>query len=477
MINRQEFVKRWARALESRGGSVLIGAGLSISAGYPDWRTLLRDVAKELGLDITNETDLAAVAQYSINKSAGSKAKMRAAIVDHFPPKADAPRPFKVLARLPLRHVWTTNYDTLIETAWQLERKLVDVKSRNADLGHEMPWAHTILYKMHGSADHPADVVIAKDDYELYRKDRPGFLQLLAGHLVSMEMLFLGFSFTDPNLSHLFSSIREAFRGDGPRHYAIVRKPVRNPRSESSSAFRADRIRHALWIEDLQRYGIECLEIDNYSEIEVILSEVEMELARSSVLVSGSFPVGSSVPSEERAFIEDVSRRVGTEIAKHGKRLVSGYGLTVGSAAMSGALTVVLGEPIPNLERSLLLRPFPRETPNGLTKKEFQKQYREAMIRQAGVCIFIAGYKEKNGRLIEGEGTLEEFEAARNAGRVCIPIASTGHAAAKLWGMMDKSWSSKREGYPKSLFNALNKESDPKNIARVISSILDQLGS
>jgi hypothetical protein len=107
------------------------------------------------------------------------------------------------------------------------ERKLLDVKSRNADLGVDKPWAHAILYKMHGSVDHPAEVVIAKDDYELYRRERPGFLQVLTGQLVTKQILFLGFSFTDPNIGHLFASIREAFKDNGPEHYALVRRPKR----------------------------------------------------------------------------------------------------------------------------------------------------------------------------------------------------------------------------------------------------------
>jgi hypothetical protein len=53
---------------------------------------------------------------------------------------------------------------------------------------------------MHGTVDHPAEVVIAKDDYELYRHVRPAFLQVLTGQLVTKQTLFLGFSFSDPAL-------------------------------------------------------------------------------------------------------------------------------------------------------------------------------------------------------------------------------------------------------------------------------------
>ena len=190
-MKRAEFIRCWSQSLDQGSAAVFIGAGLSRRANYPDWRTLLKDIAKELGLDIKQEYDLAAVAQYSLNRTTGKRTKLGKLIIDHFPPKHDAPPPFRILARLPLRHVWTTNYDTLIEVAWGQERKQLDIKSRNDDLGQDKPWAHAILYKMHGSVDHPTEVVIAKDDYEMYRRIRPGFLQVLTGQLVSKQFLFL----------------------------------------------------------------------------------------------------------------------------------------------------------------------------------------------------------------------------------------------------------------------------------------------
>jgi len=189
---------------------------------------------------------------------------------------------------MPLRHIWTSNYDLLPETAWRNERKLLDVKSRNDDLGFDKPWAHAILYKMHGSVDHPSDIVVAKDDYELYRNMRPGFLQVLTGHLVSKQFLFLGFSFTDPNLAHLFGNMREAFRDNRPEHYAIVRCPARGRGKKSKERYKTESIRYRLWVEDLQRYGIQCVEVAEHDEIDDILREIELTLDRRSVFVSGS---------------------------------------------------------------------------------------------------------------------------------------------------------------------------------------------
>jgi hypothetical protein len=308
------FIERWSKSLELGSAAVFIGAGLSWRAGYPDWRTLLSDIARELGLDIGLEHDLAAVAQYSLNRATGKRTKLTKLIVDHFPPRGDAPEPFRIVARLPVRHVWTTNYDTLAEVAWAQECRSLDVKSRNDDLSVDKPWAHAILYKMHGSVDHPSEVVIAKDDYELYRRTRAGFLQVLTGQLVSKQMLFLGFSFTDPNIAHLFASIREAFQENGPEHYAIVRRPKLSSGVNAKRFSKIDKVRHALWVEDLQRYGIQCVEVDEYEDVDAILRAVELRLAGRSVFVSGSFP--TSADSDQRSYVGTVAREVGRVIAQ-----------------------------------------------------------------------------------------------------------------------------------------------------------------
>jgi hypothetical protein len=480
-VDRSTFVQRWTEALEKGSASVFVGAGLSRSAGYPDWRTLLGDVAVTLGLDIDDEHDLAAVAQYSINRAAGKRQELSRLIAREFAPKSEAPEPFRLLARLPLRHVWTTNYDSLPETAWRQERKLLDVKSRNEDLGIDKHWAHSILYKMHGTVDHPADVVIAKDDYELYRRMRPGFLQVLTGHLVSKHFLFLGFSFTDPNLAHLFSSIRESFRDNGPEHYAIVRRPAQEKGKKDRKRFKAERIRHELWVVDLQRYGIQCVEIDEFVEIDEILREVEMRLARRSIMISGSFP-DTLVPADldRRRQIEAVARGVGRLIAERGKRLVSGFGLVVGSAAVAGALGVVLKEDAPNLDKSLMLRPFPQEAPAGAEETEFKRRYREGMIQQSGACVVVAGQKdvERAGgtERIVADGVIDEVEDARRIGRAVIPVGATGGAAAVVWKQQeaefDKLW-------PKTLrtaFGALGNDiSTSDELVTAVGQFLDHL--
>jgi hypothetical protein len=48
----ETFIEQWTKSLELGSAGVFIGAGLSVRAGYPTWRSLLADIATELGLDM-----------------------------------------------------------------------------------------------------------------------------------------------------------------------------------------------------------------------------------------------------------------------------------------------------------------------------------------------------------------------------------------------------------------------------------------
>jgi hypothetical protein len=71
-------------------------------------------------------------------------------------------------------------------------------------------------------------------------------LPLLQAHLTSMSMLFVGLSFTDPNIRHVLSLIRESFTDAPPEHFAIVRPPHRDDFA-SNDEFDARSAQHKLW--------------------------------------------------------------------------------------------------------------------------------------------------------------------------------------------------------------------------------------
>jgi hypothetical protein len=468
-MNKRQFVDRYSKWVDKGSAAAFIGAGMSQAANYPSWRSLLADVATELGLDIEREHDLAGVVQYYLNRSVGNRLRIGQIIREHFPPLKDVPPALRVLARMPIRTIWTTNYDKLIERAWELQDKDLEVKSRNQDLVVDTLWAHAVLYKMHGTVDHPAEVVLAKNDYELYRRERQGFHQLLIGNLISKHFVFLGFSFTDPNLSYVFALIREAFHAEStPEHYAIVRKPKRSKGKGARKAHEYELNRHKLWIEDLNRYGINCLEVNEYAEIEEILAAVERRIVSRSVFVSGSFPEHGN--DQKRQDVEEIASAVGKLIAKRGMRLVSGFGIVIGRAVISGAIEESYNSHTPNLDRTMYLRPFPKRPPKGFDPSEFLARYRVDLLSKAGITIFIGGMKKVSGKgLVPAAGVLEEFSISSSIGSLPIPIGVTGGAALKIWKSVSQSYNKFYSGMRRRHFDRLNDSS--LSAAELIGSV------
>ena len=110
----EAFIKDFVKDLSESNVAIFAGAGMSKSVGYVDWPELLRDIATEIGLNVDNEHDLIALAQFHVNQHKGS-VKLAKKILEEFSEQAEPSIVHDILARLPIRTYWTTNYDTLIE--------------------------------------------------------------------------------------------------------------------------------------------------------------------------------------------------------------------------------------------------------------------------------------------------------------------------------------------------------------------------
>lgn len=479
MVAKKAFVQEWAEKLEQGYGTVFLGAGVSMGAGYPSWRGLLHAIAEELELDIEQEHDLAAVAQHFVNKS-GGKSRLTSVIAKEFP-KKPVPDVLRLVARLPLRHIWTTNWDELIETALVENRREPQVMERAGDLTFERADADVVVYKMHGSVRHLDDVVFVTDDFELYRIKREAFLRVLAAHLISTSFLFIGISFTDPNLGHLLAGIREMFvryqpeAPGGKPHYAIVRKPQKadfENKDNAEAKFKTATVRHDLFVNDLKRYNIQTVEVDSYGEINSLLAEVEQRIARRSVFVSGSLPDGA-LDAQETTRIRAIAAEIGRVIAASGKRLVSGYGLGIGDHVLSGMLSAGWIATTSTLDRRLTIRPFPQQLPAGVDKDAFKTRYREDLIAPTGTSVVVCGMREAAGGGFElAAGVREEVEIARRLGRIVVPIGVTKGVAAELWQQLNGDIANLDKRIPKDAFEKLG---DPNAEVAAIGAALGKI--
>ena len=225
VIKKEEFIKKYVKALREGNAAVFAGAGLSRSSGFVDWKELVREFAEEINLDVEKETDLLSVTQFYRNKKRNRSA-INSKILNAFSKDVNLNENVEILAKLPIFTYWTTNYDQLIEKSLETVNRRPDVKHETEQLANMLYDRDAIVYKMHGDVNHPAHTVLTKEDYELYEHHRPLFRTALKGDLVSKVFLFVGFSFTDPNLDYVLSQIRSLLGENVPTHYCIFKKPL-----------------------------------------------------------------------------------------------------------------------------------------------------------------------------------------------------------------------------------------------------------
>jgi hypothetical protein len=424
----RNFITDYLAEMVEGNAAIFAGAGLSVPAGFVDWRDLLRPLSKELELNIDLESDLVAVAQFHVNSNGQNRHRLHSAIIEALSPNRSPTSNHKLLAQLPIRTFWTTNYDKLIEEALREYGKVVDVKSAVPQLATTRQGRAATIYKMHGDVERPDDAIVTKDDYERYAKDRGAFITALQGDLVSKTFLFLGFSFTDPNLEQVLSQVRQTFTSNQRRHYALFRVRSRGP-SESDDEFEHHRTRQALVIEDLKRFNVKVLLIDEYTEITEILTELVERFRRRTVFVSTSV---ANFEPWGRTQITQFAQNLGEALVADGTRIATGLGLGIGDAIFTGALRKIMERKDSSIEDSLVLRPFPQSgDPTQLTA--LWDAYRKEILSHSGIALFLFGNKEdSSATVVNADGMVREFKIAIEHGLPVLPIGATGSAAKTL---------------------------------------------
>ena len=429
-ISETEFIREYTRELHSKNAAVFAGAGLSMASGYVDWKGLLKEIIEDLHLDPEKEDDLVTLAQYHCNQAGGNKTRLTKAIFDSFAPIKTPTANHRILARLPIHTYWTTNYDKLIEKALEEAKKVPDVKHELRQLSVTRPDRDVSVYKMHGDVDHPADAIISKDDYEAYPLTMSAFVSALRGDLVEKTFLFLGFSFTDPNIDYILSRVRVQYEKHQRHHYCIQKKVTKDAK-ESNDEFKYRQLKQDYFIRDLKRFSVYTVLVDDYQQITDLLDRVALNYKRASILISGAAEeYGTWTPADAQAFMHELSRQV----ASKKNRIITGFGVGIGSATLNGTLAYLNDAGKTISDDDVVVRPFPQVATGGTSLDAQWEQYRKALIEHAGIAIFVFGNKrDARGKIVLSDGVRKEFDLCVAARVRPLPIGATGFMAGELW--------------------------------------------
>lgn len=469
MVKKAELIRKYVEAIREGNAAVFAGAGLSCSSGYVDWKNLLRPLASDIDLDVDKENDLLSVAQFYRNKR-GSQASIHQEIMRAFSKEASLNENVRIITRLPIFTYWTTNYDELLENGLKASNRNPDVKSESDQLSIIKPDRDAIVYKMHGDVNHPTTAVLTKTDYELYENRRPLFRTALKGDLISKRFLFIGFSFEDPNLDYILGQIKSLLNDAIPEHFCFFRK-VQKTDYSTEADFGYARARQEMQADNLKNYGIQTLFVDSYDEITDILKEIEKASKMKNVFISGS--AEEFTMPWDRGSAEVLASKLAGALVHENCRITSGFGLGIGSAVINGALDVIYAEKFRHVDEHLCLRPFPQNISDPNERAERWKKYREDMLSETGVAIFIFGNKrDGSGNVIDANGCLQEFEIAKEKGNMIIPLGSTGYAAKQIFDRVKTDIAD--YPYLVKYIDQLEKETDISKLVEIVMAIVKE---
>jgi NAD-dependent SIR2 family protein deacetylase len=219
------FIEHIIKQLSEGKMSAMVGAGFSKNANknYPTWTELLFDMVQEIYKVKTKKKKKALIDEkgYSsiIEKYINFKGHRES--VDFYIEKQflkisnnNDLEAHEKLLNLPWNNVYTTNYDDLLETAYNNSYKMRFEYTKITDSVDLAVKPSKRIIKLHGSLRDPDEeknkvfcfdncrehnYIITKKDYDTYPQRHEAFTQLMRISLLQEKFCLFGFSATDPN--------------------------------------------------------------------------------------------------------------------------------------------------------------------------------------------------------------------------------------------------------------------------------------
>jgi SIR2-like domain len=213
------------------------GSGLSAWAGLPTWGNFLKLMVEELhseepgrhdGNELGNLIEkgkLLEVADYckdALNQGHYNNILRSRLRGDNI---IDFPEPYHLIVQLPFSAVITTNYDKLLERAYERLKNIspkipthMDIES----LGTLLFLNEFFILKAHGDIDRPESMILTTRDYRMIIHSNPAFNALFSAILLTKAILFIGYSMNDPDFRLLLDRQLTTFKENVPERYALM---------------------------------------------------------------------------------------------------------------------------------------------------------------------------------------------------------------------------------------------------------------
>lgn len=193
---------------------VWAGAGMSMYAGYPSANALAQKLVDDLTTQernlINTGLPLPNLAEEYIRLKGGSKNGLIKILQQEFQREPQSLETHELLASIPhIKNIITTNYDTLFELAYEQNGSAIYSDTHIAYINGRK----TQIFKVHGDLNDPESIIITSSDYNNFFKentDAGTYWAVVRERISTQNILFLGYSLEDPNVSVVFDRITDS---------------------------------------------------------------------------------------------------------------------------------------------------------------------------------------------------------------------------------------------------------------------------
>jgi hypothetical protein len=214
------LVERFANG----NGTIFVGAGISSGSGMPGWSQLMEPLRRDVGVEdpCTSYFDIAELYETEWGRSELVN-YLKKSLGDV---RFQLTRAHEIIVGLPVKRIYTTNFDDLLEQASARRQINRTVISNAAHVGFSDTSKLSII-KLHGDLNDPKFLVFTASDYYSYFTKNPAVADLLQVELQTHTILFLGYSFSDPNLGMILGKVASQSESNRPLLYSLQLSPSR----------------------------------------------------------------------------------------------------------------------------------------------------------------------------------------------------------------------------------------------------------